>query len=127
VLRGRRTRRLSVQVLVDERIDLRPALGGQGLDELRHRLHAMSIAIEDCLDSRHSPSIAEEIDRDLSVNQGHRKVVADDDGEEDGVEAVEEAAVGAEDGAGVLGAEVALQHRLEEVAERGGGGDGGAD
>src|SRR5690349_2176648 len=62
-----------------------------------------------------------------SVNQGHGQVVADDYGEEDGVEAVEDAAVGAEDGAGVLGAEVALKHRLEEVADRGEGGDGGAD
>src|SRR4051794_17275540 len=61
------------------------------------------------------------------VNQRHGEVVADHDGEEDGVEAVEEAAVGAEDGAGVLGAEIALQHRLEEVADRGDGGDGGAD
>src|SRR3954466_10330951 len=62
-----------------------------------------------------------------SVNQRYREVVADDDGEEDGVEAVEEAAVGAEDGAGVLGAEVPLQHRLEEVADRGDGRHRGAD
>ena len=62
-----------------------------------------------------------------SVDQGDGEVVADDHGEEDRVEAVEDAAVGAEEGAGVLFAEVALQHRLEEVADRGDGGDGGAD
>jgi hypothetical protein len=72
VLRGRRIRRLPVQVLFDERMDLRPPLGGQGLDELGHRLHAMLIAIEDCLDSRHEPSIAEEIDRYFSVNERDR-------------------------------------------------------
>src|SRR5688572_14944398 len=62
-----------------------------------------------------------------SIDKGDGEVVADDDGEEDGVEAVEDAAVGAEEGAGVLGAEVALEQRLEEVADRGDGGYGGAD
>src|SRR6201999_1891551 len=62
-----------------------------------------------------------------SINEGDRQVITDNHGEEDRVEAVEDAAVGAEEGAGVLLAEVALQHRLEEVADRGDGGDRGAD
>ena len=56
-----------------------------------------------------------------------RRVVADDHRDERGVEAVEHAAVLAEEAAGVLDAQVALDHRLEQVAERRGGGHAGAD
>ena len=55
----------------------------------------------------------------VSVEERNGQVVADHDREEDGVEAVEDAAVGAEEAAGVLPAQVALQHRLEEIPDAG--------
>src|SRR6476469_4299910 len=62
-----------------------------------------------------------------SVDELYGQVVADHDGEENRVEAVEGAAVGPEDPPRVLPAQVALQRRLEEVADRRDRGDRGAD
>src|SRR5947209_18504111 len=54
----------------------------------------------------------------LGSAERDRHVVAGDDAEVDGVEAVEDASVGAEKAARVLDVEVALDERLEEVAYR---------
>src|SRR3954466_13173752 len=50
--------------------------------------------------------------------EGHDQVVDRGEAEEDRVEAVEHAAVTGQDRAEVLETEVALEHRLHEVAER---------
>ena len=76
---------LPVEVLFYGGVDLRSPLCRKRLDELCHRLHAVPIAIVDRLHPRHAASIADEIDGNLSVDQRYREVVADDDGEEDGV------------------------------------------
>src|SRR4051794_23971140 len=61
------------------------------------------------------------------VDQLHAQVVPHHHREEDRVEAVQQAPVRAKQASGVLPSQVPLQHRLEEVAHRRGGGDRGAE
>ena len=48
----------AVQVLLDEVVDLRGALGWQGVDELVDRFGAVRIAVVDGLGACHGPSMA---------------------------------------------------------------------
>jgi hypothetical protein len=48
---------LAIQVLLDEVVDLRGALGRQGLDELVDRLSAARITVVNRLSACHGPSM----------------------------------------------------------------------